>query len=540
MPRSNSKHRIKRPLEEIGLIALMFLLICAGLSFIGIVVVAETSKPPELVADSPLDIPTVDIPTAGPTETPLPTATPLATLALLPEPTETPTPIPTPVKWVGTYKVQNGDTLLGIALRAGVTLDAILLANLDILDPNKLSIDQAIKIPEGGKIPPGPPPASNNPPLVRTSSNINYPSTGRLGSYVPLGAMSVSAEHIVKGKRYPAGTFEYLHGQLKIPFPLPYISKSTITLPPPMPPNQCPLTGLPLTDPSILNRKPLNVRIDNASPARPQSGLSGADMVFETLAEGGITRFTAVFLCHPPSLDIGPIRSARLIDLQLAPMFKAILVHVGASALVTDLIWSSEIGEYDFDPVFRGTPGFGRIPQRPSPHNLYSSTGSLWSVAASRSTVGPVDLEGLSFSANAPAGGKAGTRAAVPYSGVSSVSYAYNAGIGLYTKFIGGALHVDADTGQALKFSNVIILFAKATYTDVIEDGIASRSLHFNVQGTGRAILLRDGQSFDVIWHHEGRNILFHYTDASGNHIPLKPGPTMVNIVPLELRVSVE
>ena len=281
------------------------------------------------------------------------------------------------------------------------------------------------------------------------------------------------------------------------------------------------------------------MRIDNAPPARPQSGLGSADIVFETLAEGGITRFTAVFLCHAADADIGPVRSARLIDLQLTPMFKAILVHVGASQPVLDMIWSSEIGEADFDPVFRNTFGFGRISTRPAPHNVYSSIGSLWSVAGARGLVGPVDLQGLSFSDQPPAGGAPGTRASVPYNSVASdVGYVFENGF--YTKLIGGAPHTDANTNQPLRFANVILLYAQATYTDALEDGIASRSLHFQVQGAGRAVLLRDGRAYEAVWRHEGRNILFHYTDPQGKPIPLKPGPTMVNIVPLELPTTIE
>lgn len=534
MTRSDSDGASARPLEEYWLLALMCLLLCAGLLFVGIVVVVNADE----VAAIALAPETPTLP-PGATQEPTPTLLPILedTPTPAPEaPTETPTP--TPVKIVGPYKVVAGDTLLGIALRAGLTLDQILAANLDIADPNRLRINQIINIPQPGKIPPALPPANAPAVVAARTTSVTYEQVGEPGGYVPLGAMSISAAHTVKGKYYPAGTLEYLHGLYKIPFPLPYIAKDTLSLPPPVPAGQCPLTGLPLANPALLNRRPLNVRIDNAPPARPQSGLGSADIIFETLAEGGITRFTAVFLCSAADADIGPIRSARLIDLQLEPMFKAILVHVGAAAPVTDMIWSSEVGEFDFDPVLRGTPGFGRIPSRPSPHNVYTSIGTLWSVAGSRGMVGPVDLQGLSFDANAPAGGVRANVVRVPYSAVSDVSYTYNDG--RYTKLLGGAPHVDANTGQPIRLANVIALYAKATYTSVLEDGVTSRSLHFNVQGAGNALLVRDGLAYSITWYREGRNILFHFRDVHGNPIPLKPGPTIVNIVPLELRVTVE
>lgn len=555
----------RRPAEEYLLYALMFLLICVGVSFVGFEVVAVSLDAAPAAESAPalpsLTAPPKDEATASalvPVSTLQPVGAALPALAspttassaaaaasgTLPPgttPRATSTPTATLVKIpAGVYRVQPGDTLLGIAYRAGLTLDDLLAANPRITNPNKLALNQSVTIPSGGQAPVGVPPQAITPVVVEVNGGrITYPQMGAIGGYVPYGAMSVSDARVTQGKKYSAGSFEYLHGVYKVPFPLPYIDKSVVALPAPVAPDTCPLTGLPLASGDILRRRPLNVRIDNAPQARPQSGLGNADIIFETLAEGGITRFSAMFLCSAGSVDIGPVRSARLIDLQLSPMFKAILVHVGASQPVLDMIWSSEIGEADFDPVFRNTFGFGRVTWRPAPHNVYSSIGSLWSVAGAKGLAGPVDLQGLAFNPLPPGGGRPGTRAQVPYnSAVSDVGYVYSDG--LYTKLIGGQPHTDANSKQPLRFANVILVFAQATYTDALEDGISSRSLHFNIQGAGRALILRDGQVFDAIWRHEGRNILLHFTDPQGRIIPLKPGASMINIVPLELGVSVE
>ncbi|MBI5876200.1 MAG: DUF3048 domain-containing protein [Chloroflexi bacterium] len=544
--------RGRRPLEEYLLFALMGVLSCGALAFCaGVLALGSLDQWAALGAsDTPLPTRIVNRSVAAGAPTPVPTWTPTLSPAA-PAPTIVPGaaaslpsgPTPTPTRTrvpAGTYRVQPGDTLLGIAYRAGLTLDDLLAANPNISDPNRLSINQVIRIPEGGSVPVGPPAARPVPVVLSVKgSNINYPQTGSPGGYVPLGAMSVSEAHTVNGKRYPAGSFEYLHGQLHIPFPLPIIAKSQVTLPPPVGAGLCPLTGLPLATTDALQRRPLNARIDNAPAARPQSGLSDADIIYESLAEGGITRFTAIFLCSPNDADIGPIRSARLIDLQLAPMYKAILVHVGASAPVLDLIYASEVGEADFDPVFHATPGFGRISTREAPHNVYSSIGALWSIAAKRGLTGPVDLQGASFSNTPPVGGAPGASVSVPYNyAVTNVGYTYDNGS--YIKTIGGDPHIDANTGKALRFANVIILYAQTTYSDALEDGVSSRSLYYSVQGAGRAIILRDGASYQAVWHHEGRNIVFHYTDDAGRVIPLKPGKTMINIVPLELGVAIQ
>ncbi|MBI5828679.1 MAG: DUF3048 domain-containing protein, partial [Chloroflexi bacterium] len=98
----------------------------------------------------------------------------------------------------------------------------------------------------------------------------------------------------------------------------------------------CPLTDLPVSQSVLQSRRPLLVQIGNSGPERPQFGLAQADLVFETIAEGGITRFSAIYFCQDAT-DIAGVRSGRLIDLQLLPIFDAVFVHVGASEQVQAL-----------------------------------------------------------------------------------------------------------------------------------------------------------------------------------------------------------
>jgi hypothetical protein len=86
-----------------------------------------------------------------------------------------------------------------------------------------------------------------------------------------------------------------------------------------------PLTGLIAADPSVLNRRPIDVKISNAPPlVRPQAGIGAADIVYEHYAEGGLTRFSAVFYGQAPE-RVGSIRSARLIDYEVVPMYQGML-----------------------------------------------------------------------------------------------------------------------------------------------------------------------------------------------------------------------
>ena len=149
-----------------------------------------------------------------------------------------PTATPTVVKILpGVYHVQSGDTLLGIAYRAGLTLDEVLVANPKISNPNLLALAQAVIIPEGGKAPVAAAPQIVTPVAVEINGGrIVYPQLGSPGGYVPLGAMSVSGVHTVGRKYYSAGSFEYLHGLFRVPFPLPVIQQNIVSLPRRCPP----------------------------------------------------------------------------------------------------------------------------------------------------------------------------------------------------------------------------------------------------------------------------------------------------------------
>jgi hypothetical protein len=107
-----------------------------------------------------------------------------------------------------------------------------------------------------------------------------------------------------------------------------------------------PLTGLPVSDPAVLKRRPLMVRIGNDVGARPQRGLNKADMVYEEITEWWITRFTAIYLSETPEI-VGPVRSVRLINLQLVPQYGGALAHSGGSDPVRWEISQSSITNLD-------------------------------------------------------------------------------------------------------------------------------------------------------------------------------------------------
>ncbi|MCU0512549.1 MAG: DUF3048 domain-containing protein, partial [Anaerolineae bacterium] len=231
------------------------------------------------------------------------------------------------------------------------------------------------------------------------------------------------------------------------------------------PPGINPLTGLPLADPAVLARRPILVKVSN-SPAlvRPQAGIGAADLVFEHYTEAGVTRFSALFYSTLPP-RVGSIRSARLIDYELAPMYQALLAFAGGSigvekrifgsAAVTEVLCAdredrarcaveaeviapsglvppSEFADRAYKGVFYGPPYYFRDEQIPVPHNLFVNLPALADLAARQGQQQAVDLRGLAFAPAAPAGAEgAGLMLEVRYR-TTLVEWHYHPADGLY------------------------------------------------------------------------------------------------------------
>ena len=128
-------------------------------------------------------------------------------------------------------------------------------------------------------------------------------------------------------------------------------------------------------------RRPIDVKISNAPPlVRPQAGIGAADIVFEHYAEGGLTRFSAIFYSQAPE-RVGSIRSARLIDYELVPMYQAMLAYSGASIGVEDKINTSDFADRLFKGVLYGYPYYWRDENIDVPHNMFTNLAALWDLA---------------------------------------------------------------------------------------------------------------------------------------------------------------
>jgi len=302
-----------------------------------------------------------------------------------------------------------------------------------------------------------------------------------------------------------------------------------------------PLTGLKVDDPALLQRRPLMVRVGNDPGARPQVSLNEADLVYEEIVEWWVTRFTAIYLSRDPEM-IAPIRSARLINLQLAPQYQAALAHSGGSDPVRWELSQSEI--VNLDEFFVPSPYFYRP-------NEGWQTRLAFDAQAGRDYLdgegldSQIKLRGFAFSekleleqlpkqAVIDAG-----EVTIPYPRqTSQARWSYDRQSGKYVRFTTGEPMLDFNGGQ-ITAANVIIYFADHQETDIVEDSNGATSIRIVVNGRGAAWIARDGKLLKANWDTDGRETpMFIFDD--GQPAPLKPGNSWVQVVPLDYQIEID
>ncbi len=346
--------------------------------------------------------------------------------------------------------------------------------------------------------------------------------------------------------------------QTLTPTPTPPPTHTPALTPPPpgqlgplnFPPDVNPLTGEVVADPNVLNRRPLAIKISNFPDCvRPQSGLSLADLVFEHYAEGGSTRFTAIFYGHDAP-RVGSVRSARLIDLEIPAMYSSLFAFSGASDGVLKRLKEADFKDWIISPEFEpGHHAFYRVPKETLPtgcqlteHTLFTSTESLWADATAKGINTRPALTGTVFNAGPQPGGQPANTLSLAYT-AAYVRWSYSPEAGRYYRYVGGFSHMDALTDQQLTAANVVVLFAHHQTTDILEDKVGydprtgrggNYSLEIQLWGTGPALVYRDGQVYSLTWIRQDRFGVIGLVDSNGQLFPLKPGPTWFQLVNLD------
>ncbi|MCG7377977.1 DUF3048 domain-containing protein [Paenibacillus sp. ACRSA] len=283
-----------------------------------------------------------------------------------------------------------------------------------------------------------------------------------------------------------------------------------------------PLTGLPSNE-AITNR-PLAVMINNAPAARPQSGLSSADIILEVLAEGGITRFIAIFQSEGGAETVGPVRSIRPYLIQLGESYDGVLVHAGGSPEAYSILQRQQ--KQHMDEISNGGPYFWRSSDRKAPHNLYTSVDKLREGA---------DIKGYSHDSASPvytykeegctSGGETAKQFEIHYLLNSYlVTYDYDEVSGRYMRLVNGKADQDMDNGEQLGAANIIVAGADHKVLDDVG------RLSVNLEQGGEAMLFQKGKMIRGQWEKERGDIIRFVQD--GSEVALVPGKTFISIVP--------
>ncbi|MBK8988021.1 MAG: DUF3048 domain-containing protein [Chloroflexi bacterium] len=300
--------------------------------------------------------------------------------------------------------------------------------------------------------------------------------------------------------------------------------------------NRNPLTG-ELVDPADLQRRPIIVKIPNSPPSyvRPQSGLNDADIIYEHLAEGSVTRLSAIFYDSLPE-KIGPIRSARMIDLELPAMYDAALVYSGAGIGVSRLLFASDFSSRILRSNAQGYYRSGE--NKPTEHTLYIDPVGIYQELEDRGlNTAPNFNQVMAFGTEAPEGGQPATNLKIDYIW-EEVEWRYNAEDGRYYRYGDGQPVLDGNSGEQAHTANVVIITPYHVQDPSICEQVDAAgnclalSVEIQLWGSGSGIVLRDGQQFPVTWQRVGRYDLLTFTDKEGNPFPLKVGNTWVQIVP--------
>lgn len=283
-----------------------------------------------------------------------------------------------------------------------------------------------------------------------------------------------------------------------------------------------PLTGEDAEDPARLELPALGVKVDNAPAARPQVGLGQADVVFEELVEGGVTRFLAVFQSADPG-EVGPVRSGRDVDADLFPPFQGVLAISGAAAPTYDVLFSAGLTVFE-----EGQAGGAiyRVSDRPAPHNLNAIATLLWDAGADQ----PVPLEPWPFDTEVPSGGTPIDAVVAPFSDDYRHSWAWRAAAEEFERGQNGTRHLTADGAQLATENVVYASVAIGSGGGVDVSGTATVSMQ--LVGEGEAMFLRDGRVFSGTWRKTARDAHFEWLDADGAPFPLAPGRTWVELQP--------
>lgn len=304
--------------------------------------------------------------------------------------------------------------------------------------------------------------------------------------------------------------------------------------------------------------RPLGVMIENHVEARPQSGLGLSDIVYEAVAEGGITRFMAIYYCQDAGI-VGPVRSARTYFLDMISEYgnSPLYAHVGGANTPGPADALGQIEEYgwanynDLNQFSIGFPTFKRDEARAgrpvaTEHTMYSTTSKLWDVGKKRGLTNE-DKDGASwdedftpftFKEDKPSSSTQSVNVS-HWEGYRdfAVMWTYDPATNSYLRKNGGEEHNDRNTKKQISAKNVVILKMRESRANDGYEG--NLHLLYGTEGRGEALIFQDGKQVKGAWSKTGREDRMEIT-AGGKDVAFNRGLIWFHILPLEGEVDVK
>lgn len=288
------------------------------------------------------------------------------------------------------------------------------------------------------------------------------------------------------------------------------------------------LTGQPDT-PDVAGRPNTAVVIENYYDARPQTGLSQADVVYEALAEGGITRYMAIFHTQQPSV-MGPVRSVRTYFVDWSLENDAPLAHVGGNADALDEI--GPLGMKNMDEFSNGGY-FYRTSDRVAPHNMYTTSALLAKLEQALGYAKPSAAQPLAqFKDDKPDKQAPHPTIDINYSyNGFQVEYRYDPATNTYLRYLAGRPDIDRGTGQQIRVKNVVAEMMPTSYglTRIGEQTVIMQTV-----GQGQVVVFRDGDAVVGTWKKDSHAARTQLLDAAGQPIALDRGNTWFAVISID------
>jgi len=284
-----------------------------------------------------------------------------------------------------------------------------------------------------------------------------------------------------------------------------------------------PLTGLKVASKAATTQPVTAIMIENSPDARPQSGIKDAGVVFEAIAEGGITRFLTLHQQDKPQL-IGPVRSLRMYYVDWLAPFNASVAHVGGSAAALAEVRN---GRYrDIDQFFNGGY-YWRASDRYAPHNVYTSFAKLDALNKAKGYTSS-RFTGFVRTDEKPASTPTASKITINFNSYASLyntSYTYDKKTNSYKRFLAGQPHKDREKGQ---ITPKVVIALKVNESTILEDGYRES---ISAIGSGSAVIFQNGTATKAIWHKSSRGKQLTFTSKS-KAVPLARGQTWIAAVP--------